>query len=315
MSRLSMLTIAAAMLAAAACRQDAPTSPSTPEVVGEMTVGTASDRDPVTHDPADVVARLELERGGTISFIDLGDGHIGIGELQPAGEEFVSVSMIESQRATPLEVYLALRPAGAHAPDRLVRDHERVAMVRSTPPAPRLLSTHAAGRSPLTNTGHGSYTCEHTGVHWVADWKAAFAGITKYGRRHTPMPTLRPTRSTRARRSTTAPTRTRRPIWAPATATTITSCGWRCTAGSAGSGSGFSRRESRAERSTPFTAPFPPGTAARPTGRAGRRWSITGWGPRGRCHPEGRRRESCRGEVQRLWLTGLTCEAAATANR
>jgi hypothetical protein len=175
-----MLTIAAATLAAAACRQDDPTSPSTAEVAGEMTVGDPSDREPVIHDPADVVATVDLARGGTITFLDLGDGHIGIAELAPAREEFVSVSMIESQQATPLEVYLALRPAGAGAPGRLVRDHERVTMARSAAPAPRLLAAPAAGRSPLANSGHGSYTCESTGVQWVADWKAAFVGITKY---------------------------------------------------------------------------------------------------------------------------------------
>ena len=91
----------------------------------------------------------------------------------------MSLSMIEGQKASPLEVYLALRPVEADVPERLVRDHERVAMARSAP-APRLLATPAAARSPLTNPGHGSYTCDHFGTQWVADWKAAFAGVTKY---------------------------------------------------------------------------------------------------------------------------------------
>ncbi len=181
MSRpISLVTVAAAVLAAAACDQDHLTSPSAAEIAGDMPGGGSEDAGAVARDPAAVVATVNLAGGNTISFLDLGGGAIGIAEMAPARAEFVSVSMIERQQATPLEVYLAVRPAGTEVPQRLVRDHERTAMVRSAAPAPRLLGAPTAGGSGLAGTGHGSYTCEPTGVQWVADWKAAFAGITKY---------------------------------------------------------------------------------------------------------------------------------------
>ena len=168
--RFPLLNILAAALAAMACHSDDPTSPSNTETVS----GAPSE------DGARAVARVEVARGHTITFLDLGDGHIGIAELAPARDEFVSPAMIEKQHATALEMYLALRPAGAAVPEQLARDHERAAMARSAAPAPRLLANPAAGRSPFTEPGHGPYTCDHFGLDWVADWKAAFVGITKY---------------------------------------------------------------------------------------------------------------------------------------
>lgn len=38
----------------------------------------------------------------------------------------------------------------------------------------------AAGANALPDPGHGSHSCEPTGVAWYNDWKAAFVGITKY---------------------------------------------------------------------------------------------------------------------------------------
>ena len=58
----------AAALTAAACHQDDPTSPSTPE--------------PETYAPAEVVATVELARGGTMSFLDLGGGEIEISRFR-----------------------------------------------------------------------------------------------------------------------------------------------------------------------------------------------------------------------------------------
>lgn len=157
-TRISLAALAVAMLAAAGCRPDDLTSPSAPGVV----------------------ATVELAHGGAVTFLDLGDGHIGLAEQAPAAAAFVAVPMVQRQQATPLEVYLAFRPDWADLPDRLVRDHQRLAMARGGSPGPRLLAAPAAGASAFDDPGHGSYTCEHTGVQWVADWKAAFAGITKY---------------------------------------------------------------------------------------------------------------------------------------
>src|SRR5262245_13871246 len=97
----------AAVLAAAACGQDDAMSPS----------------DEVAGDPARVVSTVKLANGSTITYLDLGDGDVGVAEYTPAT---------------------------------------------------------AAGANGLNDPGHGSYSCEPTGVAWYNDWKAAFVGITKY---------------------------------------------------------------------------------------------------------------------------------------
>jgi hypothetical protein len=166
--RVPLHEILAAALVAAACHTDDPTSPTSAERSGEPQAA------------AREVARVDVARGHTITFLDLGDGGIAITELAREQDQFVSPALIERQQASALEVYLALHPAGTVAPARLVRDHERVAMVRRTGPAPRLLANPSSGQSPFTDPGHGSYTCDHFGTQWVADWKAAFVGVTKY---------------------------------------------------------------------------------------------------------------------------------------
>jgi hypothetical protein len=96
----------AAVLAVAACGQDDVTSPSD-----------------VAADPARVVSTVTLANGGTVTYLDLGDGDVGVAEYTPAT---------------------------------------------------------AAGANALPDPGHGSHSCEPTGVEWYNDWKAAFVGITKY---------------------------------------------------------------------------------------------------------------------------------------
>jgi hypothetical protein len=42
-----------------------------------------------------------------LTFLGLGDGHIGSVEDAPAAAEFVSVGMVERRQATPLEAHMA----------------------------------------------------------------------------------------------------------------------------------------------------------------------------------------------------------------
>jgi hypothetical protein len=178
-SRIPFIAFAAA-LAAAGCSQDDPMSPSARYEAGEMPVESPSTSDEVAGVPAGVVATVSLANGGEIRFLDLGEGHIGFVERAPATAEFAAIAMVEREQATPLEVYLALRPGGADAPDRLVRDHARVAMTRGGTPAARLLTAPAAVPRSLNDPGRESYDCDPFGWQWIADWKAAFVGVTKY---------------------------------------------------------------------------------------------------------------------------------------
>lgn len=177
--RICML-IAAATLAVAACEQGDVTSPSRPDATGEMLVEAFGGSEPVASDLADVVATVDLAHGGVVTFLDLGDGHIGIAERTPRPAQPVSRSMIENLNATPLEVFLALRPRNAGVPDRLLRDHQmRVAQSRETTGAPRALAAPRPTGSELTDPSRGLHECD-VDEAWVGDWINAFAGITKY---------------------------------------------------------------------------------------------------------------------------------------
>jgi hypothetical protein len=70
-SRLALLGVAAATLAVAACAQDELMNPLPPDGTEAMAV-----------DLAEVVATGELERGGTFTILDMGDGEIGIVERE-----------------------------------------------------------------------------------------------------------------------------------------------------------------------------------------------------------------------------------------
>ncbi len=177
---IALLAVAAAALAAAACGQDDLINPSVPDATGEMPVEVSASREAVSVDRADVVATVDLEHGGVATFLDLGDGHIGIAERAPAQARFVSLAMIQNLNATPLEVYLALRPRNTGVPDRLLRDHQRAAQLRGVSGIPRALTAPAAAATPLADPGYDSYPCDSSGDQWVEDWKDAFAGITKY---------------------------------------------------------------------------------------------------------------------------------------
>lgn len=177
--RICML-IAAAPLAVAACDQGDVTSPSRPDATGEMLVEAFAGSEPVASDLAEVVATVDLAHGGVVTFLDLGGGHIGIAERTPRPAQPVSRSMIENLNATPLEVFLALRPRNGGVPDRLLRDHQmRVAQSRETTGAPRALAAPRPTGSELTDPGFDLHECD-VDEAWVGDWKDAFAGITKY---------------------------------------------------------------------------------------------------------------------------------------
>lgn len=166
---IALLTVAAATLAAGACARDDLTSPSTPEISGGMLVETSATSKGVRVDRAEVIATADLAHGGVVTFLDLGDGHIGIAERAPVQARFVSLAMIENLKATPLEVYLALSPRNAGVPDALLRDHQR----------PRVLAPPPADATGLEYAA-GYYGCASPGNAWIAGWKAEYLGITKY---------------------------------------------------------------------------------------------------------------------------------------
>ena len=133
----------------------------------------------VARDPAAVVATVEYFAGGnTISFLDLGGGAIGIAEMAPARAEFVSVSMMEhAQQATPLEVYLAVRPAGTEVPATAGAGPQRDgdgAKRRSGAPAARG-PDGGRGRTGRPARDMGHTPASRPGCSGSPTWEAALA--------------------------------------------------------------------------------------------------------------------------------------------
>ena len=118
-SRLTLLGVAAATLAVAACAQD--------ELMNPLP---ADGAEAIAVDLADVLTTVDRENGGAVIILDMGDGEIGIVERESVD--------------------------------------------------PRFAGPSAGGKSPLADPGYDYYACDSFGTEWVADWKAAFVGITKY---------------------------------------------------------------------------------------------------------------------------------------
>ncbi|MGQ0650294.1 MAG: hypothetical protein ACT4P7_22365 [Gemmatimonadaceae bacterium] len=122
------------------------------------------------------LARVELEGAGRISFVDLGDGHVGIAELGRAGSRVVSLEMVKRRDATPLEILLALGRRDRPVPEQLYRDH---ALRTDGRAKPRQLSLLRPSTGSINDPGSGFNVCNGSRV-WISDWKDAFVGITKH---------------------------------------------------------------------------------------------------------------------------------------
>lgn len=123
------------------------------------------------------VATLSLRNGATLEFIDSGDGYIDVAERTATRMPFVSEAMLTQAAATPLEMFMALGE-GQTAPSALVADHGR----RAGAVQPRTLTAPRSATLSLDDPGLEPYVCD---VHfweddWLADWEAAFAGVTAF---------------------------------------------------------------------------------------------------------------------------------------
>jgi hypothetical protein len=143
-----------------------------------MPLETAARTGPARVELAPVVATVDLEHGGVATFLDLGD-HVAIAERGPAEAPAVAIAMIRTFKATPLEVYLALRVGSGAVPVALLRDHQRVARTGGATISPRVLDPDASVTAGVAS-GDDNYWCQSPGNNWIAGWKAYYAGVTKY---------------------------------------------------------------------------------------------------------------------------------------
>jgi hypothetical protein len=127
---------------------------------------------------ARTVATLQLANGARVDFVDLLDGHVGVGEKAPRNQRSTSRDLAARWQATPLEIYLALAPRGAAAPEILRSDHAQYAARTGASSAPRDLAGQAGQFGP-TDPGEEHTSCDAFGS-WGDTWLMDFAGLTDY---------------------------------------------------------------------------------------------------------------------------------------
>ena len=121
------------------------------------------------------IARLRTANGNIVDFVDLLDGHVGVGEKAKRGQRLASAYLASAWAATPLEIFLALAPRGSAVPQALRTDHEDFAARSGHSRAPRDLTAY------LTQQGNGvsDLVCSSQDTFYWA-WLDAFEGIADH---------------------------------------------------------------------------------------------------------------------------------------
>jgi hypothetical protein len=121
------------------------------------------------------VARLRLANGNIVDFVDVLDGHVGVGEKAKRGQRVASTYLASAWAATPLEIFLALAPRGSDVPRALQTDHDDFVARSGRNPAVRDLTAY------LTQQGNGiaDLVCSDQDTFYWA-WLDAFEGVTDY---------------------------------------------------------------------------------------------------------------------------------------
>jgi hypothetical protein len=129
---------------------------------------------------AAAVAAIDLPSGTRVTFFDLGNAEVGIGERTTRRAAAVALELTRKFNATPLEIYLALRHPSSPIPELLLRNH---ALRTGGSAAPRTLRAPggvvAGGPGGPGAPGTQDYPCDPFGF-WINDWKSSFEGVTKY---------------------------------------------------------------------------------------------------------------------------------------
>ena len=130
----------------------------------------------VVVDPgARTIARLRLANGNFVDFVDLLDGHVGVGEKAKRGQRLASTYLASAWAATPLEIFLALAPRGSAVPQALRTDHENFAARSGRSRAPRDLTAYLV----QPGNGVGDLVCGSQDTFYWA-WLDAFEGVTDH---------------------------------------------------------------------------------------------------------------------------------------
>jgi hypothetical protein len=144
----------------------------------DLMPGVVSSRSEPASTGLQTFATLRLANGARVDFVDLRDGHVGVGEKALRSQRPTSLYLASQWQATPLEIYMALAPPGSLVPEVLRLDHAQYAARTGGSPVPRNLTGQAGVFGPA-DPGEEHTSCDAFGS-FADDWFAAFAGLTDY---------------------------------------------------------------------------------------------------------------------------------------
>jgi hypothetical protein len=89
-------------------------------------------------------------------------------------------AMTEPVRAEPARIVVTMERPGGGTSTILDLGDGQIGVAEHGPIPADVGTAPAAGANPLGDPGIGTYACDSFGTEWVADWKDAFVGVTKY---------------------------------------------------------------------------------------------------------------------------------------
>ena len=111
----------------------------------------------------------------------LGVGACGKNDLTEQSMRVEASATREPVRAELAEIVVTMEPAGGGTRRPYSISGTGTSGVAEHAPMPTDIGTAPGeGANPLGDPGIGTYACDSFGDDWIADWKDAFVGVTKY---------------------------------------------------------------------------------------------------------------------------------------
>ncbi|WP_434424775.1 hypothetical protein [Nannocystis pusilla] len=124
-----------------------------------------------------VIETLEGDDGASLTFIDLGDGDVGVMERRPAGRPS-ALAKARAEDATPLELYVAARGHDPAALTRLQLHHEQVA--ESSPRPLKIGPTESLAPPNLDEEGYHDLDGYCHSLAWGSQWSGDLGPLSAY---------------------------------------------------------------------------------------------------------------------------------------
>lgn len=158
--------------------------------------------DEASEDGAPILAEVQVSAGKRLVFVDEGEGRVGVAEISSMAEAPVVTPLIQNERATPLEIFLATARDGEEIPPLLLENHRVMAAEEGREdPEPRAPATLRAALEALSFASSHSGTTPCNAAGWegpsgawgnpVDSWDQQFTNTTSVYSGNTSYPRIK----------------------------------------------------------------------------------------------------------------------------